>query len=72
MKNVDCNSLWNLATKVLLVFLGAGVIPIKPCFSQSNITPDNTLGFEASQVTPNGKNPNGIESELIEGGAQQG
>lgn len=71
MKDVDCNSLW-IATKILLGFLGAGVISIKPCFAQSTITPDNTLGTEASQVTPNVNNPDGIKSELIEGGAQRG
>ena len=71
MKDVGCNSLW-IATKILLGFLGAGVISIQPCFAQSTITPDNTLGTEASLVTPNGNNPDGIPTQLIEGGAQRG
>ena len=73
MKDVKSNSLLNLATKILFLgFLGAGVIPVKPCFAQSSITPDNTLGTEASQVTPNVNNPDNIPSELLEGGAQRG
>ena len=65
MKDVECN-IWWIATKIILGFLGAGVILSKPCFAQSTITPDNTLGTEASQVTPNVTNPDGIQSELIE------
>ena len=73
MKDVKSNSLLNLATKILFLgFLGAGVIPVKPCFAQSSITPDNTLDTEASQVTPNVNNPDNIPSELLEGGAQRG
>ena len=72
MKNINSNNLSNLITKILLGVVGAGVISIKPCFAQSNIAPDNTLGTEASKVTPNVNNPDGIPSELIEGGAQRG
>ena len=74
MNDINSNSLYNLANKVLLLFgfLSVGVTSITPCLAQSNIAPDNTLGTEASQVTPNVNNSNGIPSELIEGGAQRG
>ena len=71
MKNIGCKSLWKLYTKILLGFLGTGITSINPCFAQSNIVPDNTLGTEPSQVTPN-INVDGIPSTLIEGGAERG
>jgi filamentous hemagglutinin family protein len=43
--------------------------PINPVLAQSVITPDNTLGAEASRVI---LNSNGTPNELIEGGAQRG
>ena len=73
MKNINSNPLFDLATKILFLgFLSIGVTPIKTCLAQSNIVPDNTLGREASQVTPNINNPDGIPSELIEAGARRG
>ena len=39
--------------------------------TQAQMIPDNTLGNENSQVTPN-QIINGIPSELIEGGAIRG
>ena len=65
------SDLCNFATKILLL-LGVGITSIEPCLAQSNIAPDNTLGSEASQITPNVNNLDGIESELIEGGAERG
>ena len=45
-------------------------VTFNPCFAQSNIVPDNTLGTEPSQLTPN-INVDGIPSTLIEGGAER-
>ncbi len=80
MKDMECKSLKNLATKILLGYFSttlvstliSTLISISPCVAQSNIAPDNTLGSESSRVTPNINNPDGIPSELIEGGAQRG
>lgn len=76
MKDVDLISTYNLAKnlakKILLACLSPGVILIQPCFAQSNIAPDSTLGNEASTITPNVNNLDGIPSTLIEGGAQRG
>ncbi|KST70052.1 two-partner secretion domain-containing protein [Mastigocoleus testarum] len=73
MKNVNSNGLCDLVTKIVLLgFFNLSTALIKPCFAQSNITPDNTLGAEGSQVIPNVNNPDGIPSELIEAGAQRG
>ena len=73
MKKVNLNSLdSNLVPKIFLAFLSLGVTVIKPCLAQSIIVPDNSLGNEASKVTPNINNLDGIPSELIEGGAERG
>ncbi|WP_414625224.1 filamentous hemagglutinin N-terminal domain-containing protein [Calothrix sp. CCY 0018] len=72
MIKTKLNSLWNFKTKILLGCISLSVTSISPCFAQSNIAPDNTLGIEASEVTPNVNNPDGIPSELIEGGAERG
>ena len=58
-----------------LIFLGSlstGMILTSPCFAQSNILPDNTLGNKASEITPNVNNLDDIPSTLIEGGAERG
>ena len=73
MKNVNSNGLYDLVAKIILLgCFNVSTVLIKQCFAQSNITPDNTLGGQSSQVIPSVNNPDGIPSELIEAGAQRG
>ena len=61
-----------LVLNIALGFAGTVTIALFPknAIAQS-IVPDNTLGEESSNVTPNVE-INGVESDRIEGGAQRG
>ncbi len=73
MKITNLNGLRSFKTKILLAScISLSVTSISPCFAQSNIVPDSTLGSEASKVNNNVNNPDGIPSTLIEGGAERG
>ncbi|UYD34460.1 filamentous hemagglutinin N-terminal domain-containing protein [Tolypothrix sp. PCC 7601] len=83
VKRSHCSAKKASPTSVLLGCLGAlaklswgiaqftvGIAAfISPALAQSNIVPDNTLGFEASGVI---FNFNGTPNEVIDGGAQRG
>ena len=71
MKNLGLKSLSNFKIIAVLGFIGSSLISICPSFAQSNITPDNSLGNEASQINEN-INIKGIPSTLVEGGAKRG
>ncbi len=62
---------WDFRLSVATVFALGGGIPltVNPVFAQ--ITPDTTLGTEASLVTPNSQ-IRGLPGELIQGGAFRG